>query len=147
MRTFIAVNPDENMKKALLHVQERLKQNNIHGNYTKPENLHLTLAFIGEYPDPDNILDTLARVRFRPFELRLAGIGSFGRILWVGTTAKTELEGCALQIRHYLSEADIPFDRKKFSPHITILREPDKQALPDIVIQGAAMTVREIFSP
>ena len=132
------------MKKALLSIQEQLKQNNVHGNYTKPENLHLTLAFIGEYGDPDYVLDTLSLVRFRPFEIRPDKPGNFGRLWWAGISAPEQLPNCASQIRHYLADADIPFDRKKFSPHITLMREPDKSAIPEIIIPEAVMTVGEI---
>lgn len=144
MRTFIAINFNEEMKNSLLYIQEQLRQNNVHGNYTKPENLHLTLAFIGEYGDPDYILDTLGRVSFKPFEIRLNRLGSFGRLWWAGISAPEQLPGCASQIRHYLADAGIPFDRKRFSPHITVIREPDKTALPGIVIPDTAMTVDRI---
>lgn len=144
MRLFIAINLNDEMKNALLDIQERLKENNVHGNYTKPENLHITLAFIGEYADPDYVLDTLGQVRFKPFDIRLDRLGSFGRLWWAGISAAERLPNCASQIRHYLAEADIPFDRKRFSPHITLIREPDKSALPDTELPEAVMTVKEI---
>lgn len=144
MRLFIAVNFDDEMKNALLTVQEQLKQKNIHGNYTKPENLHLTLAFIGEYSDPDRVLDTLSMVHFKPFEMRLNRLGNFGRLWWAGISAPEQLPSCASQIRHYLADAGIPFDRKKFSPHITLIREPDKTSVPEITIPDSVMTVSEI---
>ena len=144
MRLFIAINLNDEMKNALLLTQERFKQNNVHGNYTKPENLHLTLAFIGEYGDPDYVLDTLSAVRFKPFEMKLDRLGNFGRLWWAGISAPEQLKNCASQIRHYLADANIPFDRKKFSPHITLVREPDKLAIPKITLPDAAMTVSEI---
>lgn len=125
-------------------MQEQLKSANIRGNYTKPENLHLTLAFIGEYSDPGYVTETLEQVRFKLFELKLNGIGSFGRLWWAGLYASVELHNIAAQIRHFLADADIPFDRKKFSPHITLIREPNKPALPAIEIPDASMTVGEI---
>ena len=125
-------------------MQEQLKSANIRGNYTKPENLHLTLAFIGEYSDPGYVTETLEHVRFKPFELKLNGIGSFGRLWWAGLSASVELHNTAAQIRHVLADADIPFDKKKFSPHITLIREPNKPVLPAIEIPDATMTVGEI---
>lgn len=42
-------------------------------------NLHLTLAFIGEYNDPDHVLDAMEQVQFAPFLLRISGyIGNYG---------------------------------------------------------------------
>ncbi len=144
MRLFIAIKFNSEIKSALLSMQEQLKHANICGNYTKPENLHLTLAFIGEYSDPGYVAETLEHVRFKPFELKLNGIGSFGRLWWAGLSASVELHNTAAQIRHFLADADIPFDKKKFSPHITLIREPNKPALPAIEIPDATMTVGEI---
>ncbi len=141
MRLFIAINFNEEMKNALLSIQEQLRQSNVRGSYTKPENLHLTLAFIGEYSDPDYVLETLAPVHFRPFELRPDKLGSFGRLWWAGLSASDELQRTASQIRHYLADADIPFDRKKFSAHITLIREPDKPVIPETAIPDTVMTV------
>ncbi len=144
MRLFIAIKFNSEIKTALLSMQEQLKRANICGNYTKPENLHLTLAFIGEYGDPDYVMETLEPVRFRPFELALDGVGSFGRLWWAGLSASVELHNTAAQIRHFLADANIPFDRKKFSPHITLIREPSKPAMPAIEVPAASMTAEEI---
>lgn len=144
MRLFIAIKFNDEIKNALLSMQEQLKSANIRGNYTKPENLHLTLAFIGEYSDPGYVTETLEQVRFKPFELKLDGIGSFGRLWWAGLSASVELHNTAAQIRHFLADADIPFDKKKFSPHITLIREPNKPAMPAIEVPDASMTVGEI---
>ena len=84
MRIFIAIQFEEAFRQTLLDVQSALKACGIKGNYTKPENFHLTLAFIGEYRNPQNILDTLDDIEFAPFELSLNGIGRFETILWAG---------------------------------------------------------------
>ena len=144
MRLFIAIKLNHEIRSALLSLQEQLKRANIRGNYTKPENLHLTLAFIGEYGDPDYVLETLEQVIFKPFELALDGVGSFGRLWWAGLSASVELHNTAAQIRHFLADADIPFDKKKFSPHITLIREPGKPTMPAIEVPNASMTVTEI---
>ena len=80
MRIFIALQFEESFRQALLDVQSTLKNCGIKGNYTKPENLHLTMAFIGEYGNPQNILDALGDIEFAPFELFLNGIGRFKTI-------------------------------------------------------------------
>ena len=144
MRLFTAIKFTSTINSALISIQEQLKRGTIQGKYSKPENLHLTLAFIGEYGDPDYVLETLGQVRFKPFELSISGVGSFGmRTWWAGINAPDELRNTAAQVRHFLAEAEIPFDRKKFSPHITLLREPNKAAMPDIIIPEARMSVEE----
>ena len=131
------------MKAALISIQEQLKEHHIRGNYSRPENLHLTLAFIGEYSDPDTVLEALSSEKFAPFELHLKGIGSFEGLWWAGLSASEELKACAAKVRHCLSSADIPFDRKKFSPHITLIRKPSKPEIPQIIVPNVSFTVKE----
>ena len=144
MRLFAAINLNDDIKNALISVQEQMKQRNIRGNYTKPANLHLTLAFIGEYGDPDNVIEALEQVRFRPFEMKPEGIGSFGSLWWAGLSAPEELSLCASRTRRCLADAGIPFDRKKFLPHITLIREPNEIKIPPIAVPDAVMTVNRI---
>ena len=137
MRIFIALQFEETFRQALLDVQRALKSCGIKGNYTKPENLHLTLAFIGEYGNPQNILDALDDIAFDPFELSLNGIGRFETILWAGLSASEQLSQNVKRIRRALAEQRIPFDRKKFMPHITLIRQyylTRGTEFPDIVI-------------
>lgn len=122
MRLFIAINLEDNMKKAIIGIQESMMALGVHGNFSKPDNIHLTLAFIGEYPDPDAVVDAIGRLDAEPFELSLEGMGTFGRLFWVGTARSEQLMKLSKELRHRLAKEDIPFDRKKFKPHITILR-------------------------
>ena len=84
MRLFIAIQPDKEFRSALRAVQNELRRRGVEGNYTRVENLHLTLAFIGEYPDPNAVLEAMEKVSFDPFTLRLAGLGAFGDLWWAG---------------------------------------------------------------
>ena len=78
MRLFIAIQFEENILDALTDFQADLKSHGVTGNYTKRENLHITLAFIGEYGNPDEVLDAMEQVDFKPIEISLDGVGSFG---------------------------------------------------------------------
>ena len=59
MRLFIAIQLSGEIRNGLSAVRTYLKDHGVRGNYTKTENLHLTLAFIGEYSDPDFVLEVL----------------------------------------------------------------------------------------
>lgn len=118
MRLFIAIALSEEMRRALGDVQRQMKARGVAGNYTPAENMHLTLAFIGEYPDPDDV--PLPPVK--PFEIRLDGFGCFGELWWAGLAQCPPLQRYVQALHHALSEEGIPFDRKRFSPHITLLR-------------------------
>ena len=112
MRLFIAIRLSDEMRKAIVDVQDAMIRQGMHGNYTTMENLHLTLVFIGEYSDPDYVLEVMDTVTFTPVELKLNGMGAFGDLWWIS----------GVRLRHAMAEAGIPFDSKRFMPHITILR-------------------------
>lgn len=124
MRLFLAALPGSEMKKALTEIQDELRRRGIKGNYTKEDNLHLTLAFIGEWPDPDTVMEALETLRFEPLELKLTRLGSFGETIWAGTEENEKLSVLVSRLRHALSDASIPFDRKRFRAHFTLLRQP-----------------------
>ncbi|MBR6353466.1 MAG: RNA 2',3'-cyclic phosphodiesterase [Oscillospiraceae bacterium] len=143
MRLFIAVELSEEMKNALRRAQDELCDHGVRGRFTPAENMHLTLAFIGDYPDPEAVLDALSAVSFTPFEIELEGLGCFGDLWWAGLKDSAALESTARRVRRALAEHAIPFDRKRFSPHITLIRKAAGK-LPGIRICPAGMRVRSI---
>ncbi len=140
MRLFVAVNLTDAMTAALIDAQNALFDRGVRGNYTAEENLHLTLAFIGEYPDARPVLDALAGVVFSPFDIQLDGMGCFGDLWWAGMRECPQLGALAGSVRRALAAHGIPFDRKRFSPHITLLRKAAGR-MPGIRIAEASMTV------
>jgi len=140
MRLFTAIILSEPMKAAMIQAQNEIYDGGVRGNYTPEENLHLTLAFIGEYPDAAPVLEALSAVSFSPFKLDLDGLGCFGDLWWAGLRESAPLAALARRVRHALAEGGIPFDRKRFSPHITLLRKT-RGTVPGIEITHASMTV------
>ena len=143
MRLFIAVRLSDAMKDSLIHTQNTLHDRGVRGNYTSEENLHLTLAFIGEYPDAETVLDALASVAFRPFALSLEGMGRFGDLWWAGMKDSAALTAVVRRIRRALAENNIPFDKKRFSPHITLIRKASGE-MPGTAPESVSMTVNTI---
>lgn len=84
MRLFIAIRLSEEMKKVLVACMHDLKKQGVDGNYVPAQNLHMTLAFIGEYDDPSKVKEVIRRVSLPEFRLTLSGKGNFGNILWAG---------------------------------------------------------------
>ena len=125
MRLFIAIQLNDEMKDALVRIQNAMKRNGVRGNFTRRENLHLTLAFIGEYSNVELVREVIDDIEFNDFEIGLDGIGAFGNLWWagIGSADDEELKAVAKMLRHGLADAGIPFDRKKFSPHITLVRK------------------------
>lgn len=143
MRLFIAIDLSNEMKDALISVQNRMFDQGIRGNYTPEENLHLTLAFIGEFPDAEPVLDVLSEVIFTPFDIALEGLGCFGDLWWAGIADAAPLLSVVRRVRRALADNAIPFDRKRFSPHITLIRKASGK-MPVIRIRPAIMTVSAI---
>ncbi len=149
MRLFIAIQLNRKMKNALTGIQDHMREAGVRGNFTKRENLHITLAFIGEYPDKDEVIDVMEGIGFEPFRISLDGLGSFGSLWWAGIGGSRDLANLANQLRRALAAAGIPYDRKKFSPHITLIRKPvcRSGSIPEDVLRelpGAEMTVDHI---
>ena len=57
MRLFIAIQFNDEIIEALNELQEDLRDQGMEGHYSPLENLHLTLAFIGEYGDPEEVME------------------------------------------------------------------------------------------
>ena len=146
MRLFAAIQPSPAFQAALEEAQKRLQAAGVTGRYRDPSGLHLTLAFIGEWPE--DVTDILPAVR-TPFSIALSHVGFFpeANVLWAGVTPCADLDGLAKQVRLRLADQGIPFDRKDFYPHITLARKPlvpEGTALSDIPVPPASMQVREV---
>ena len=125
MRLFIAIQFSEEIVNALLGVQSEMKALDVRGRYSPQENLHLTLAFIGEYGNPEAVMDALADLPFEPFPLHLDRLGNFGDLYWAGIADNPQLAAFVKRLRRALADRNIPFDRKRFSPHITLVRKAE----------------------
>ena len=146
MRLFTAIQPSPGFRAALEDLQQRLLEAGVTGRYREPDGLHLTLAFIGEWPE--DITELLPAVR-KPFSVTLSHLGIFpeANVLWAGVEPCEELDLLAKQVRHCLADAGIPFDRKSFSPHITLARKPfvpEKVILSEIPVPRVSMIVDDV---
>lgn len=99
-------------------------------SWTPPENLHLTLRFVGEISadQTDAMLTRLARVRVEPFILPVSGVGSFppnrsARVLWAGVgKGHPRLFQLRQRLDDALLAAGLQLDIRNFHPHATLAR-------------------------
>lgn len=124
MRLFFAVNFSEREKDAIMSKVGELKKICSRGNFSRRDNLHVTLAFLGEVPRErlDDVIAAAKSVKFSPFEISVGGAGNFGSVVWLGVGGK-ELSPLAAAVRAECGKRNIYFDAKPFSPHLTICRE------------------------
>ena len=125
MRLFIAINFEEDMMDALGEIQDDLRMSGVKGSYTPRENLHMTLAFIGEYDDPEQIVEVMRKVPLRSFSIKLSGYRPFKDMMFAEFEENENLRDYVKRLRAALLEEEIPFDRKKFMPHVTLIRRAE----------------------
>ena len=103
--------------------------------WVAPENLHLTLRFIGEMPNwrAEELDQALANIRAPGFHIQLQGVGAFekaGRVssLFVGVERNPALDHLQSKIETALHRAGMERERRRFTPHITLARLGDAPA-------------------
>lgn len=128
MRLFTAINFNEDIKSNLLKVINDLKKESEKGNFTRKENLHLTLVFIGEMPlsKVNDIKSAMDKSVKENFNLDISNFGKFKRgeesLYWCGCEKEKRLMNLQRDLCNNLKEAKISFDVKPFKPHITLGR-------------------------
>ena len=136
LRLFISINCDDNVKKQLLSVQDKIRAQSVKGSFSLPENLHLTLVFIGETPEDKipliaSVIDNALTPPFDPFTLTFSATGCFKHsnkeLWWIGVdhndTRLVSLKTIRRRIADGLYSEEVNFDNRPFSPHITLGRE------------------------
>ena len=131
MRAFIAVSIPPDLRKEISKLQQKLPPKGVRP--AKPENLHITLKFLGEVDSQalQKAKQLLSEVEFSPFEISLQGTGAFpsehhAKVIWAGCRSD-ELGMLAEKVGSAL--APIGFKSEKFSAHITIARVKGKAQL------------------
>jgi 2'-5' RNA ligase len=149
MRLFIAVNFSDEVKSRLLKIREHLKSQSSRGNFTRPENLHLTLVFLGETPAEklEKLYDTLEGIQSSPFVIPFNRTGCFthgSELWWLGASPDSSglplLKAIHAQLLCRLLEEGFSADTKPFKAHITLGREikhtkPILLDCPEITVQ------------
>lgn len=126
MRAFVAIDLPEPVRDSLDPVLDALA----FARTADPEQLHLTLAFLGERPDAEVeaahwALDALAPPAFG---MRLTGLDTFqgaeGLTVWAGIADPAPLRDLHARVLSALHRAGIVLERRRFRPHVTLARLP-----------------------
>ena len=132
MRSFIAIDFDDAVRKQLAVAQDGLKQGCPHLRWADPRKIHLTLKFLGEIGDSQiepvgAALDELA-AQCSQFDFAVEGIGVFGspgsvRVVWVGIREiNSELTRCRERCERFMAPLGFPEETRPFHPHLTLAR-------------------------
>jgi len=127
MRLFIAINFIEEIKDQLCGAINHLKEYAAQGNFTRCENLHLTLVFIGETARVNEVIRAIDTVQAQPFTLNIGGLGKFrrdgGDIYWKGAEKTQELIFVYQQLFDALTKVGFHLENREYKPHLTLGRE------------------------
>ncbi len=125
MRLFVAIRPPAPVRMSLLEAMGGIPG----ARWQDEEQLHLTLAFLGEVAEvaADDLVNALAGVRVDPFELAISGVGHFERkgrpsALWAGISPSEPLQTLQSRVTSACRRAGCLPDGKAFRPHITLAR-------------------------
>ena len=132
MRAFIAIELPEGIKNTLSRLQDKLKQCGADVKWVEPNNIHLTLKFLGEIEEAklekiNQIIQETAKNKPK-YSITLSGLGVFPdvnhpKIIWVGIEDKnSETKLIAEELEEKLQTLNIPKEERRFLGHITIGR-------------------------
>ena len=132
MRTFIAVELPDNIRRIIAEYSGSLRAQIPKVKWVAPENLHLTMKFLGEVPEGqlDSVKECVARTveGFDPFIVELEHLGFFPnshqpRVIWIGASGGADhLLELFQKLEDCLESTGFDRDAKTFSPHLTIGR-------------------------
>ena len=106
-------------------------------HWMEASNFHLTLRFIGDIENglARDVAEALSGVAFKPFFVRLKGVGIFGgakpHSLYAGVEDSTDLKRLRDTHERLAQVLGLPPEGRKFLPHVSMarLRDPDQRAL------------------
>jgi 2'-5' RNA ligase len=130
MRLFVALEISTSIREKLAELLAALRAVSPQTRWVRPENLHVTLKFIGEVPEAKlaAIRRALTQVcSDQAVTLDFRGLGFFPderhpRVLWAGVEASPNLVGLAADIEKATETLGIPREQRPFSPHLTLAR-------------------------
>lgn len=143
IRAFIAIGMPEPIRRDLAMLQALLPM----PRRLEPDDLHLTLAFLGEQPEAvlEALHDGLSALRAAPFPLLLEGAGLFGgpkpRVIWAGVAENPALRHLQARVARVAVQAGIPVSAQDFAPHVTLGRagamEPEARTRLEVAVAAA----------
>ena len=131
IRSFLAFDIEsDTVLNRLATAQKLLVQTGADLKLVEPQNIHLTLRFLGNITPTmvEKIFEEMKQVQFTPFNVQIKGLGAFpdlrySRVIWAGITeGADQLKNVFSQLEPRLRGLGFTPDSKGFSPHLTIAR-------------------------
>jgi 2'-5' RNA ligase len=143
MRVFLAVNLPQGIKQELAQILDELRHNyqNLPLKWVEPENLHLTLHFLGD--QDENLLERVGRIgeRIAPeFNRTGLGLGEWGafpdlkfpRVIYISLIDSWVLKELQSRLGRELLKAGFETDARPWQAHLTVARNKDQAQCPGL---------------
>jgi 2'-5' RNA ligase len=156
IRTFIALEIDDQAKNNIIEIQDKIKKTeSLKGSWVKKDNLHLTLKFLGDTKTKhieiikNNISKCFNEVV--AINCNLVNIGTFPndkspRVLWVGMeSGESEIVRLADKLEEALFKIGFKKEKRDFKTHITICRP--RQILNHQIFKSTLEEINKEFKP
>jgi len=131
IRSFISFDIEEpQVIRNISTVQGMLVETGAHLKLVKPENIHVTVRFLGSISplQVEEIYNEMKNIDFSPFEIEIRGVGVFPslkriNVIWAGIKrGAEELKAIFEQLEPRLQRIGLKKEKRGFSPHLTIAR-------------------------
>lgn len=131
LRSFLAFDIESNkVLSRFATVQRQLIQTGADMKPVKPQNIHITIRFLGNITpaNVEKIIEEMKQIQFAPFTVKINGLGAFPNpryptVVWAGITEGAEqLKRVFSQLEPKLRGLGFTPDNRGFSPHLTIAR-------------------------
>jgi 2'-5' RNA ligase len=131
IRSFLAFDMEnQSILRRITEVQSTLVNTGADLKPVEPQNIHITLRFLGEIlpSTVEKVFEVMKKTQFVPFNIKIHGVGvfptiNFPRVVWAGITdGSNQLQSIFSQLEPSLQGLGFSPDSKGFSPHLTIAR-------------------------
>jgi 2'-5' RNA ligase len=140
LRAFIAVAIPREIRDAIGDILRKLKKTGADARWVKPENMHLTLRFLGN-DVPRETVEAIGTMLHRhlstveQFTITMEGLGAFPnvtrpRVVWLGIEPPDgPLPALREAVENAVQEAGWPRDERRFAAHLTLGRVKSKSGI------------------
>jgi len=141
VRLFVALDLPEPVRHAITELIAKIQPKSRTARWIRPENLHITLKFIGHVGNEklSPIQTALSSIRAaQPIELHFRGMGFFPnehrpRAFWCGIAASPILAELAANIDRALVPLGVEAETRPFAPHLTVARFKSDEGIREVV--------------
>lgn len=130
MRLFIAIEIPPDVRAGLAVLLQKFRAIAPQVKWVRPENIHITLKFLGETENSKltAIQSALSTIRSsQAVALKFLGLGFFpnenrAKVFWAGIESSENLPAIAEDIDHSMHKLGFPLEHRPFTPHLTLAR-------------------------